>query len=113
MEAALDATDGMGRTLLHLSAAQPLRPGTDHIVQMLLSRRARPGVPDANDQSPLALSMAAVAVADDRPGALATASAVISSLLNARAEVVGSLPCKLLKLSDQHRQRYQFVEYRP
>lgn len=89
VEAALDATDGMGRTLLHLSAAQPLRPGTDHIVQMLLSRRARPGVPDANDQSPLALSMAAVAVADDRPGALATASAVISSLLNARAEVVG------------------------
>lgn len=96
VEAALDATDGMGRTLLHLAAAQPLRSGTDHIVQMLLSHRARPGVPDANDQSPLALSMAAVAA---EPAALATASAasaVISSLLNARAEVVGS----------QHRQRY-------
>eukprot|EP00438_Fugacium_kawagutii_P033466 Skav230619 [mRNA] locus=scaffold1673:71586:75111:+ [translate_table: standard] len=41
-EAALDATDGVGRTLLHLSASQPLRPGTQQVVQLLLAHRARP-----------------------------------------------------------------------
>lgn len=88
-EAALDATDGMGRTLLHVCAATPLRSGTEEVVQMLLSHRARPCVPDANDRTPLALSLAAVASDKATSATLATATAVISSLLHARAEVAG------------------------
>lgn len=87
-EAALDATDGVGRTLLHLSSSQPLRPGTQQVVQLLLAHRARPQVADANEQTPLALAMAAVAKAEV-PEGLPEASAVITSLLDARAEVAG------------------------
>lgn len=87
-EAALDATDGMGRTLLHLAASQPLRPGTQQVVQLLLAHRARPQLADANDQTPLVLTVAAVAKAEASEG-LPEASAVITSLLHARAEVAG------------------------
>ena len=78
-EAALDATDGMGRTLLHVSAT---RLGSADVTDMLLAHKARPDVRDANDQTPLALILAAVA---DDASDVASAASVVSSLLCARA----------------------------
>ncbi|CAK9011435.1 unnamed protein product [Durusdinium trenchii] len=95
VEAALDATDGMGRTLLHLCATNSLRLGTDGVVNVLLARRARPDVRDCNDQTPLAISLAVVASADQRAdtadsvAGFHVAHGVVSSLLRARATVVG------------------------
>ena len=89
VEAALDATDGMGRTLLHVCATNAARSGTAEILQMLLSRRARLDVQDANGESPLALSLAALSVKELTAPAATNASSTISSLLHARAEVVG------------------------
>ncbi|CAJ1336686.1 unnamed protein product, partial [Effrenium voratum] len=85
-EAALDATDGMGRTLLHVSAT---RLGSADVTDMLLAHKARPDVRDANDQTPLALILAAVA-ADDASD-VASAASVVSSLLCARAMVCPEL----------------------
>ena len=42
-EAALDATDGMGRTVLHICAANSRREGTGDVVALLLQQKAGRG----------------------------------------------------------------------
>ena len=83
-EAALDATDGAGRTVLHVCAATPLRDGTGDVVSLLLKHKARTDARDANKQEPLHVALAAISTASEVVD-MAPAVAAVSHLLAARA----------------------------
>ncbi|CAE7737246.1 dnaJ [Symbiodinium necroappetens] len=90
-EAALDATDGMGRTVLHICAANALRGGTGDVVKLLLEHKARTDARDANEKNPLDVAVATAAMATDAATAedFLSAKATVSSLLKARASASG------------------------
>ena len=83
-EAALDATDGMGRTVLHICAANARRAGTGDVVRLLLESKARTDVRDANEKNPLDVAVAAASVATEATE-FPPATATVSHLLAARA----------------------------
>ena len=90
-EAALDATDGMGRTVLHICAANALRGGTGDVVKLLLEHKARTDARDANEKNPLDVAVATAATATDAATAedFVSAAATVSSLLKSRTSASG------------------------
>lgn len=87
-EAALDATDGSGRTLLHLCAAAAVHPQTTSVLKLLIDHKARPDVRNAVSQTPMSVAVAAAGSANDIVEA-SSASRSVQLLLDARALPTG------------------------